>query len=71
MEQNNLDRINQLARLAKERALTPDEQAEREALRKAYLADFRRGFKAQLENTVVEYPDGTRVPFRDAGRPKP
>ena len=71
MEQNNLDRINQLARLAKDRALTPDEQAEREALRKAYLADFRRGFKAQLENTVVEYPDGTRVPFRDAGRPKP
>lgn len=71
MEQRNLERINQLARLAKERALTPDEQAEREALRQAYLADFRRSFKAQLENTVVEYPDGTRVPFRDAGRPKP
>ena len=34
MEQTKLDRINELARLAKERELTETEQTERAALRK-------------------------------------
>ena len=38
MEQSKLDRINQLARLAKERPLTREELAERDLLRKAYIA---------------------------------
>lgn len=68
MEQN-LKRINELARLAKQRQLTEAELKERDALRKAYLEDFRKSFKAQLDSTVVQYPDGSRVPFKDVRKP--
>ena len=42
MEQSKVDRINELGRIAKERELTEDEKAEREALRAEYIAEFRR-----------------------------
>ena len=57
MEIKALKRINELAKLAKERELTPEEQAERAALRKEYLAEFRKGMTQQLDNTVIQYPD--------------
>ena len=66
MEKHHIDRINELSRIARERALTDDEQRERGELRQNYLAAFRRQFRSQLENTVVQYPDGTCVPLRDA-----
>ena len=56
-----LKRINELAKLAKERELTPEEQAERAALRKEYLAEFRKAMTQQLDNTVIQYPDNSRV----------
>ena len=37
-----MDRINELGRIAKERELTEEEKAEREALRAEYIAEFRR-----------------------------
>ena len=37
-----MDRISELTRIARERDLTPDEQAERKALREEYIADWRR-----------------------------
>ena len=43
MEKTKLDRINELARLAKERELTPQELAERDTLRREYVAEWRRG----------------------------
>lgn len=42
MEQSKVDRINELGRIAKERELTEEEKAEREALRAEYIAEFRR-----------------------------
>ena len=60
-----LERINEFSRLAKLRPLTPAEEAERDQLRAEYLARFRESFRRQLEHTVVEYPDGSRVPLRD------
>ena len=54
-----MDRISELTRIARERELTPDEQAERKALREEYVADFRKSLKAQLDNTVVINPDGS------------
>ena len=42
MEQRKIDRINELARLAKQRALTAEELAERDTLRKEYIEDWRR-----------------------------
>ena len=60
MEQSKIDRINQLARKSKETALTAEELAEQRALREEYIADFRRGLRGILDNTVIERPDGTR-----------
>ena len=60
MENTKLERINELARLAKERALSGEELAERDALRKEYLAEWRQGAIAVLENTYVVTPDGKK-----------
>ena len=68
MDLENIKRINELTELSRRRELTEAEQAERKLRRDAYLKEFRDQMRAQLDNTVVEYPDGTRKPFRDAGR---
>ena len=60
MEQAKIDRINELARLSKTRALTDAEKQEQAALRAEYIRDFRASFGAILDNTVIERPDGTR-----------
>lgn len=41
MDKAKIDRINELARLAKERELTEEERAEQKALREEYLAYVR------------------------------
>ncbi len=68
LDRQNIERINALSRLARERELTEEEARERHALRQNYLAAFRAQFRAQIENTVVEYPDGTRTPLKDAAK---
>ncbi len=60
MEQSKIDRINELAHLAKERALTEEELAERDALRKEYIAAWRESTIAVLENTYIQTPDGKK-----------
>ena len=61
MEQAKIDRINELARKAKApEGLTPEEIAERDALRREYIAAYKRSLTAQLDNTYIQYPDGTR-----------
>lgn len=65
MEQANLSRINELAKIAKTRELTAAEQEERARLRKEYLAEFRKAFQQQLSNTYVQYDDGTKVALKD------
>ena len=60
MENSKLNRINELAALAKERELTEEEKAERDALRKEYIAEWRRGAEQVLENTYVIGPDGVK-----------
>ena len=65
MEQESLARINELAKIAKTRELTPAEQEERARLRKEYLAEFRKAFQQQLSNTYVQYDDGTKVALKD------
>ena len=58
MIQEKLDRINELARLAKERELTDAESTERSALRKEYLAEWRQGLEQTLDNTYLDHGDG-------------
>lgn len=60
MENNKLERINELARLAKERALTAEELAERDALRREYIAEWREGALQVLDNTYIQTPDGKK-----------
>ena len=60
MEKEKIARINELARLQKERALTDEEKAEQHALRMEYVAEIRASFGGMLENTVIERPDGSR-----------
>jgi len=60
MEQKKIDRINELARKKKAEGLTPAEAEEQAALRAEYIAGFRASLAAQLDNTVVVDPDGTR-----------
>ncbi len=60
MENSKLNRINELAKLAKERSLTPEEVSERDALRKEYIAEWRRGAELVLESTYIIGPDGKK-----------
>ena len=65
MEQSKIDRINQLARKAKTpEGLTAEETSERDALRREYVDTFKASLTAQLDNTVIQYPDGTRKRMR-------
>ena len=53
-------RINELARAAKERALTPEELAERDKLRRIYIDSVTGNLKGHLDNTYLVRPDGTK-----------
>jgi uncharacterized protein YnzC (UPF0291/DUF896 family) len=55
-----MDRISELTRLSRERALTDVEQAERAALRREYLDEWRRSTVSVLENTYIQTPDGKK-----------
>ena len=59
MTNEQIARINELARKSKAEGLPPEEQKEQKELRGAYIEGFRRSLKAQLDNTVVLNPDGT------------
>ena len=64
MDQKKIDRINFLAKKAKTKGLTPEETEERESLRNEYRASFRMGLSGILDNTVIQYPDGSKVPVK-------
>lgn len=71
MEKTKLDRINELAHLAKERDLTPEELTERDALRKEYIAEWRRSTIDLLENTYIQTPDGKKTKLAPKSGKKP
>lgn len=70
MEQNLLQRINELAKKKKTVGLTAEEQAEQKKLYKIYLGEIRQQFSATLDNVSVEEKDGTIVPFKQAYKKK-
>ena len=71
MEKEKLDRLSELTKLARERALSEPEQAEREALRQEYIRACRANMEAVLEGVQVRQPDGTLKPLRKkAGDPQ-
>ena len=65
MEQKKIDRINELARRVKAgEALTAEELAERDALRKEYIASVKASLTGQLDNTYFLNPDGTKLKLK-------
>ena len=60
MENTKLERINELAHIAKQRELTEEEIAERAVLRKEYIEEWRKGAIDLLENTYIQTPDGRK-----------
>ncbi|MBE6601246.1 MAG: DUF896 domain-containing protein [Ruminococcaceae bacterium] len=70
MEKEKVQRINELANKKKTVGLTAEEAAEQQALREEYIRDFRAQFGKVLENTVIEYPDGSRTALPDMKKNK-
>ncbi len=64
MTNSKLERINELARLARERELTAEESREQAALRQEYLAEWRRGAEQVLENTWIVDEKGNKRKLR-------
>lgn len=57
-------RINELAKLAKERPLTEDELEERAKLRRIYIDNVKANLIGQLDNTYIVSPDGTKTKLK-------
>lgn len=61
MDMKDIERINELYHKQKAGTLTQEEKAEQDRLRQAYLAAVRANLRGTLNNTKVQYPDGTIV----------
>lgn len=61
MEQWKIDRINALARKAKEGELTEEEKTERAALRREYVNAVVGNLNRQLDNTYVMDEKGNKI----------
>ncbi|MBE6949623.1 MAG: DUF896 domain-containing protein [Ruminococcaceae bacterium] len=59
-----IKRINELAAIAKTRDLTPDEQKERQVLRKKYIDAFKASLTAQLDNVYYVEQDGSQTKLK-------
>lgn len=64
MDQKKIDRINELARKAREQELTPEETEERAQLRAEYIAAYKRNLVAALESVRVVDDKGNKNPIK-------
>ena len=65
MKQAKIDRINALARKAKTPGgLTPEEEAERAALRREYIDSVLGNLKQQLDNTYIVDEKGNKTKLK-------
>ena len=69
MEQAKLERINALARKAKQQSLTAQELAERDALRKEYIAEVKKSLTDQLDNTYLVDEHGHKEKLKKRNSP--
>ena len=60
MDNTKIARINELAKLSKQRALTSTEREEQDRLRKEYIAEWRLGAQQVLDHTYAIGPDGIK-----------
>ena len=65
ISQADIHRINALARKSRTpEGLTTEERAEQMELRRRYVAAVRENLTAQLDNTVIQRPDGSKTPLK-------
>lgn len=65
MTKEKIDRINELARKAKAEGLTAEEIAERDALRKEYIASVKASLTSQLDNTYLVDDQGNKRKLKE------
>ncbi|MBQ8538852.1 MAG: DUF896 domain-containing protein [Ruminococcus sp.] len=70
MTQDLIEKINALAKKKREEGLSEEEQKLQKELYKEYLTQFRSGFKQQLNNVDVKFPDGKVVPLTELNKKK-
>ena len=66
MNQQDINRINELARKSKTpEGLTDAEKEEQAKLRRAYIDNIKRNVKAALENVDIQEADGSITHVKD------
>ena len=60
MTKELIDRINALAKKAREEGLTEEEKSEQQKLRMQYIAEFRQGVVNTLDNTYIMDEKGNK-----------
>ena len=64
MTKEKINRINELARKAKQAGLTEEEKAEQPSLRQEYLQSIRADLHQTLERVRIVDQDGKAVPVK-------
>ncbi len=64
MEQEKIDRINELARKNREQGLTEEERLERERLRREYIDSVVGSLTGQLDHTYIVDEQGRKTKLR-------
>ena len=59
MNQEKINRINELYKKQKAVTMTPEEKEEQASLRAEYIEAIRRDIRNTLEHTSIQEPDGT------------
>ncbi len=65
MNQQQIDRINELAHKAKTEGLTDEEKAEQAVLRRAYIDSVLGNLRGQLDNTYIVDEKGHKRKLRE------
>lgn len=61
MDEQKINRINELYRKSKAEGLTDPEKKEQKILRQEYIDSFKRNLRTQLDKIDIEEKDGTVV----------
>lgn len=59
--EERIARINELYHKSQDQGLTEEEKEEQARLRREYVASVRNNLRSQLDNIVIEKPDGSMV----------
>lgn len=61
MDNEKLERINELAKKSRETQLSDAELTEQKQLRDEYIASYRQSLRSQLDNITIVEPNGRRT----------